>query len=403
MADDRNSICKERVQSSIEEEYLCPLCYNLLLKPVECNNCQRVFCKQCIDKCLKAKPNLCPFCENYQEKRCSPMFYALLCKLKIECINKPNGCDQVLLYELIEEHETNKCLDQMKQCRGCLKNILKRDLDQHEATCDQIEIQCVKCSLIRKQNSKHDQFDCLSNKQVLLEQKIQQNEEQNKTLINKIQMAVKQLEIHNIENQQKIKQLEIANAESQEMIKCLKNELQWNDKFSKSDFIDELKKQISLSLLIEPFHGDIKTNIPLALLPQWHIIYDQLYSHKTTINEFHALLPKCSVNIIVGAISKNSPTVLSLAACGPKDILSLNTLLNQPFKHDNVYWYLTPTKSFGFSPTSVIKQESPDIVSDQGYKRLSWYLDSYGGYRVGNIINLTTSGDWRKVILSEKV
>lgn len=61
----------------VDDEYMCPICVHLLWKPVECQNCQRFFCKRCIDRCLKEKPDICPLCKRYQEKRCSPMFYTL--------------------------------------------------------------------------------------------------------------------------------------------------------------------------------------------------------------------------------------------------------------------------------------------------------------------------------------
>ena len=65
-------LSKERITSpsQVDDEYLCPICIHLLWKPVECQNCQRLFCKSCIEKCLKEKPDTCPLCTHYQEKRC---------------------------------------------------------------------------------------------------------------------------------------------------------------------------------------------------------------------------------------------------------------------------------------------------------------------------------------------
>ena len=88
---------------------MCPVCFNLLWKPVECQNCRKIFCKRCSDKCLKEKPGVCPFGKQYREDKCSPILHSILCKFKITCENMHNGCDGVLLYESLEK-------DQKKQC-----------------------------------------------------------------------------------------------------------------------------------------------------------------------------------------------------------------------------------------------------------------------------------------------
>ncbi|CAF1543325.1 unnamed protein product [Didymodactylos carnosus] len=148
--------------------------------------------------------------------------------------------------------------------------------------------------------------------------------------------------------------------------------------------------------------GNIALNIPyLFLQDDWEVIYNEPYNHLTTTEELRSLLSKCSKQIIVAAHFKQQAREFSLAACGPKEILNLNTNQNIPTKFGNVYWYLTPKLSFGFSPTEKIEQRIIDTEDEQGTKRLSWHLNGFsGGYRVGMTKGLTENKNWRKVILT---
>ncbi|CAF1539920.1 unnamed protein product [Didymodactylos carnosus] len=102
-----------------------------------------------------------------------------------------NGCNEVLLYELLDKHQNGDCQYQPKQCRGCLKpDILKKDLVKHEEQCDQIEIQCKTCNYVYKQKDKHDKTDCLNKQLALYEQRIKLLEEKGE----KNMQTIKQLE-----------------------------------------------------------------------------------------------------------------------------------------------------------------------------------------------------------------
>ncbi|CAF4291423.1 unnamed protein product [Rotaria sp. Silwood2] len=348
-------ISKERIKnnSDIDDEYLCPICFHLLWKPVECQNCQRLFCKICIDKCLKEKPNVCPLCQHYQEKRCSPVFYALLCKFKIECENKQNGCKDILLYESLEKHQQEQCQYQMKICRGCQKNILKKDLEQHEQNCGEIKIECKRCNLVYKQKEKHEQLDCLMN---MLDRSNKKTESLEK-LVENLQQSVQKLEAA-------------------------------MDLYSLTGLSVSVIHDVSLS----------------SLISAWNTIYDFPYSHKTTVEELRALRSQCKKHIIVGAMQGSSSMILKIAAMGPSEILSLDSPLNQPTKFDNVHWYLTQSKSFGFAPSSTtINCLSADNgEKDNSENRLSWHLTGSGGYRAGAVIDLNSNDKWRKIIMTEK-
>ena len=81
---------------------------------------------------------------------------------------------------------------------------------------------------------------------------------------------------------------------------------------------------------------------------------------------------------------------LLLVSCGScLDILT-TTELNKPRLVNGAWWYFKPDKSFGFAPSSSIRQSSVDIFDcDSSWnckdsKRFSWYLLSgYTDWRLG--------------------
>lgn len=376
------SISKDRVKNinPVDDEYICPICLHVLWKPVECQNCQRMFCKSCIDECLKQKPNVCPLCKHYQEKRCSLMFYALLCKFKIECENKNNGCENILLYESLDKHQQEQCEYQIKLCRGCQKGILKKDLNDHEQICGHFEIECKRCSLVYKKKDQHEQLDCVMNM-------LNQSNKRSASLKNIVENQQTQLDcVMNMLDQSNKKIVSLQN-----LVDKLQRNLQTVENALNTNEVKDLLKGVSHNILLS------------SLSLSWEIIYDFPYSHTTTVEELRELRPQCNNNIIVGAMQGDSAMTLSIAAMGPAEVLSLDSPLNQPTKFRNVYWYLTPNRSFGFAPSSTtINCNTADTgENDHAENRLSWHLNK-GGYRAGAFTKLNDSSEWRKIIMTEK-
>jgi hypothetical protein len=84
------------------------------------------------------------------------------------------------------------------------------------------------------------------------------------------------------------------------------------------------------------------------------------------------------------------------------------TELDKPRLVNGFWCYFTPDKSFGFAPSSSIRQLSVDIFDcDSSWnckdsKRFSWYLLSgYTGWRLGVLNNDegTIQSKYRKIIL----
>ena len=145
-----------------------------------------------------------------------------------------------------------------------------------------------------------------------------------------------------------------------------------------------------------PLH--ITQDLPLTKLSQFRLIYDESYSHPTTLQELLGLLGKYGEKrlICVGGM-KPQGEVVSLCAFGLMGNVMRETGRNRPNKWGEVFWYLTDGQSFGFSPAVKVNQSSADIEDKGDQFRLSWNLQGGGGWRIGAGTG-AAANLWRKVI-----
>lgn len=98
-------LSSDRVQgfSRIDlDDICCPICHNILWKPIACQSCETHFCTMCIDPWLENNPGKCPMrCSPYIERACSRFIIKQLAKLKIDCIHQSNGCEEVSRFFII--------------------------------------------------------------------------------------------------------------------------------------------------------------------------------------------------------------------------------------------------------------------------------------------------------------
>ena len=90
---------------NMEDLITCPICLNILFSPVQCNICNKCFCKICI-KNYNDSRNKCPFrCINpkYLENK---FVNNVLSILKFKC---KNGCNQIINYDNLEKHYEEDC------------------------------------------------------------------------------------------------------------------------------------------------------------------------------------------------------------------------------------------------------------------------------------------------------
>lgn len=89
----------------IEQIVTCSICCSILIKPVQCIECENCFCLDCIND-WKKKSDTCPFkCENTKYKE-SKLAKRILGIIKIKC---KNGCGENINYNDIQSHYDEKC------------------------------------------------------------------------------------------------------------------------------------------------------------------------------------------------------------------------------------------------------------------------------------------------------
>ena len=99
-----DTIVDDSFYRGLKEYVICPLCSNILIDPVECVKCQKIYCKRCIDFWKKINvqcPNNCRF-QIYQK---STRRNNMLSSLKIKCV----GCNSPIKYFEAKEHHDKCC------------------------------------------------------------------------------------------------------------------------------------------------------------------------------------------------------------------------------------------------------------------------------------------------------
>jgi hypothetical protein len=113
----------------------------------------------------------------------------------------------------------------------------------------------------------------------------------------------------------------------------------------------------------------------------WTLFYEQTYA--TSLADSTTLIRPSGQYVILSGKAVGSSNIL-LAAAAPTAQVFTETVINTPQLLNGAYWYNTPTKSIGFSPTGVINQNTADAQTPSDPLRLSWHLWG-GGWRLGEI------------------
>lgn len=99
-----DNVEKDQLYESIKETIFCPICRNIMIKPVMCMNCQNNYCRSCIEQWSNIK-DYCPNkCKNADYKS-SLIIGNILSKLNFKC----KDCLNVINYEKMEKHVLSKC------------------------------------------------------------------------------------------------------------------------------------------------------------------------------------------------------------------------------------------------------------------------------------------------------
>ncbi len=118
----------DRFVESIED-FLCPICQDVVECPVQVSNCEHIFCTDCITQWIANQPN-CPVdklpIEEHQLIPTSRFFRNLYNRLIIKCIY---GCEEIVEIEMVVNHQMNCAFnpDFNIECdNGCGKKFKSR-------------------------------------------------------------------------------------------------------------------------------------------------------------------------------------------------------------------------------------------------------------------------------------
>ena len=137
-----NFIIEDGYYIGIKDLILCPLCSKILKEPYICNECQKVYCKKCLEKDYRLK--ICP--ENKIQTKFSP------------------------------DVNSNRLISNLKyRCRNCLEIVVQSDIKTH------LESNCRKAERVKKEKTLSE---IINKKKELI--KLSLNEVKNKIVDNTI-------------------------------------------------------------------------------------------------------------------------------------------------------------------------------------------------------------------------
>ena len=141
---------EERFVTTINRNFLCLICFNVLKDPVLCPRNHHCFCRGCITKHLKTSER-CPTCadELTEETLTEPhrMVKDYLNESKIRCVYHDRGCEEIVQLQHLDQHE-DSCGFTPAVCTnpGCGAILNKRDLAIHESElCEYSKLKCHSC------------------------------------------------------------------------------------------------------------------------------------------------------------------------------------------------------------------------------------------------------------------
>ena len=146
---------EERFATTVNRNFLCLICFNVLREPVLCPRNHHCFCRSCITKHLE-NSRRCPTCadELTVETLAEPqrMVKDYINELNIHCIYIDRGCQEILQLQHLERHEAT-CGFTPAVCtnQGCGVTLNQRDLIHHQSElCEFRKLKCHSCGEMTK-------------------------------------------------------------------------------------------------------------------------------------------------------------------------------------------------------------------------------------------------------------
>ena len=146
---------EERFVTTVNRNFICLICFNVLRDPVLCPRNQHCFCRGCITKHLE-NSRRCPTCNDglTEDTLAEPprMVKDILDELIIHCSYKNRGCQETVQLQYLDRHE-GACGFKPIVCtnQGCNSTLNKRDLVHHESeVCKFRKLKCHSCDEMSK-------------------------------------------------------------------------------------------------------------------------------------------------------------------------------------------------------------------------------------------------------------
>ena len=133
-----NCIVKDTLFFSFKDLLICPLCNKIFKNPFMCINCQKSYCKECLDN--YSNSNICPnekietifnHCKSKEE---------MLSKIKYKCRNCKKEITQYNILEHLKENceyneiERNKTLAEEIKTKKQLIKLSKKEMKNKQIT-----------------------------------------------------------------------------------------------------------------------------------------------------------------------------------------------------------------------------------------------------------------------------
>ena len=146
---------EERFVTTLNRNFICLICFNVLKDPVLCPRNQHCFCRGCITKHLEHAKR-CPTCADELTVETlievPRMIKDILNELNIRCVYSKRRCQEILQLQHLERHEAT-CGFNPAVCtnQDCSVTVNKRDLIHHESeVCQSRKLKCHSCGEITK-------------------------------------------------------------------------------------------------------------------------------------------------------------------------------------------------------------------------------------------------------------
>ena len=100
----KNTIVEDNCYNTFKNLIICKICQDILIKPVMCMKCQKVFCKRCIDEWNKNNKKCPDGCDEPNYQNCLGK-NEILSKLKFKCTK----CEEEINYDDAKKHHDACC------------------------------------------------------------------------------------------------------------------------------------------------------------------------------------------------------------------------------------------------------------------------------------------------------